>query len=1416
MKKFLLTLIVTMLTCIGAWAQETILIDAGDGVAPSADFKLEAHATVSNSMQVGDLLRIYYHSNSGGYTYCDFGYDNNGYNFMFEVNTNQGDSDAQTWTYKDVSLTSEWISNIQNYGLKVNGWSSASNITLQKLTFIHYDAPESVSLNESSITLGIGSTYNLLKATVNPSTANQTVDWSVVSGGESIVSVDANGVITGLAAGDAYVRATVPGTSYYADCFVKVQKGFKLTLAADKTTVLNTDGGTVNITPTVSLEGESPVEGEDYDIDYSIPVNADPTNVTIDGKVITIKPGAVAGTYTVVAELDPVKAEFAGATATMDFVVDAPLTDAMHFEIDDQTFGKSQGTKEIELILKIDNGTFANLSAANHSFSASSDGESVVTANWKAGTANEYNNTIVFTINGVGEAHVTLTDQATKDGKVAIATKTITVTVTGDPLHFTMGSLTVNDDQALSLDAIKAAVTKVYTEVNSTQTDVDPANYGIEVYKDDAKVETSIPAQGSEVSSFNITVKVKATNENYTDAEQQIVPVTVTHKKSFTLNLDNIDKTTIKANIHEKATINPTSKYNDEDVAVEYSCVSSDPTVATAEVVDGKIVVTAQKEGTVTITVTATPIGDDAANYAPMTETISIEVTQSWVTLSKETIEGKEYVVVNVPVGGAFGPISDEPTTVVENGASLAELRVAENVKVTGSIANSDMRELIHLIGDSNETGTNPQGYCYTLDMGEAQMTEAIDVTITNDQNWTHSWIDNYYGANLWLLENLTLPQPHPDYTVIPTGMNKLWNENGTAFKSLSIPNGWTEVGDHAFTNLTGNGLKALTSLTLGNSITKIGSYAFAHASYVTSLVMPTELVEIKDNAFFGYESVTHLELNDKLEKIGAFAFRNLNSLKVLNMPYNIKRIDEHAFDPANALEDVYFYGHAPSFVHTFAFGGDKQMANNTVNDQLYNEKYDPTTTRFNYQVAGVLACLLHYPKEYESEYIDVTRVYEKRNPHELYHKGNQDNKYTMPGWTSEVISAISTHPQHNSNAKIEQYVDYGVKDQYYGDNMIWPSQSQMTMGFALAQGGYKWIGDPLDADQYDPEATYENGGIDKRGLFQFITTMGNATIAFSYEQEKWYTIALPFNMSPDEIKRIFGDKTQVCRFSKVERQATGDEKEIRLEFRNSVMEDVLTAGTDYVGTYYKPYTGIDAENKPVTEPAFTKPGIIHHYPYMIKPSGTVNEDPAIRIEGTKRIFNGHGFERISGTLHGDEVLSSDEAFYYEFSPILESGTFKPYSYVFVDNAGHHEYVFYKGRKCDDMESIYIDKSKPEGYYTKDDDGYILANGEYVYIDGGRKNQNTAYVQLPTTEDRILRGHDDYLAFFASTPSSLAPINASVFGDEEVTGIERVVIVCGTDEVEDNKVYTINGQLVNSRVLAPGLYIKNGKKFIVK
>ena len=82
-------------------------------------------------------------------------------------------------------------------------------------------------------------------------------------------------------------------------------------------------------------------------------------------------------------------------------------------------------------------------------------------------------------------------------------------------------------------------------------------------------------------------------------------------------------------------------------------------------------------------------------------------------------------------------------------------------------------------------------------------------------------------------------------------------------------------------------------------------------------------------------------------------------------------------------------------------------------------------------------------------------------------------------------------------------------------------------------------------------------------------------------------------------------------------------------------------------------------------------------------------------------------------------------------------------------------------------------------------------------------------------------GKADYTNFFGGNGSSMAKVSQqSVFGfDDDATGIEQVSIVAGEGK-DAQTVYNLNGEVVSrgnqANALPRGIYIQNGKKFVVR
>ena len=152
---------------------------------------------------------------------------------------------------------------------------------------------------------------------------------------------------------------------------------------------------------------------------------------------------------------------------------------------------------------------------------------------------------------------------------------------------------------------------------------------------------------------------------------------------------------------------------------------------------------------------------------------------------------------------------------------------------------------------------------------------------------------------------------------------------------SYTVPNGVTNIGDHAFHYCTN-----LTSITISDSVTSIGSYGFAECHSLTNAATGNGVSNIGSNAFYACVSLKAVTLANSVTSIGSWAFANcvgLASVSLANrvanigayafyycigltsvtIPSSVTNIDNKAFASCPPLMGAYFQGNAPSAIST-------------------------------------------------------------------------------------------------------------------------------------------------------------------------------------------------------------------------------------------------------------------------------------------------------------------------------------------------------------------------------------------------------------------------------------------------------------------------------------------------------------------
>ena len=121
-----------------------------------------------------------------------------------------------------------------------------------------------------------------------------------------------------------------------------------------------------------------------------------------------------------------------------------------------------------------------------------------------------------------------------------------------------------------------------------------------------------------------------------------------------------------------------------------------------------------------------------------------------------------------------------------------------------------------------------------------------------------------------------------------------------TKYKTISMPDTITEIGDYAFYYCG-----QLTTITLSSGLTSIGEAAFEGCSLLGNVTLPKGLTAIGNNAFYYCEAIEEIAIPEGVTTIGAYAFCGCSSLTSVSIPTSIRTIGESAFKDCTGLTSI-------------------------------------------------------------------------------------------------------------------------------------------------------------------------------------------------------------------------------------------------------------------------------------------------------------------------------------------------------------------------------------------------------------------------------------------------------------------------------------------------------------------------------
>lgn len=297
-----------------------------------------------------------------------------------------------------------------------------------------------------------------------------------------------------------------------------------------------------------------------------------------------------------------------------------------------------------------------------------------------------------------------------------------------------------------------------------------------------------------------------------------------------------------------------------------------------------------------------------------------------------------------------------------------------------------------------------------------------------------------------------------------------------------------------------------------------------------------------------------------------------------------------------------------------------------------------------------------------------------------------------------------------------------------------------------------------------------------------------------------WRSVALPYNLSRDQLKKAFGNDVVICELG-----------------QSTVTKEKKTDG-DLTHYHY----GISFNFTKIPD---TEEGINANYPYMIKLKSGVKPADFYPIENVKadvRDYQAYEFRTgqfdlsaLDATMPAAGDKNYDELNkIYKYEQDIKTDLidarmiFKSTAPVFdITNTGVGNVEIIKGTSNKTVLNIPKYNGGATNYYLYDNVLYPVKD-KSVKLSSG-----LAYVVFPAATRILFEQPDD-------TAQAGAKITYFFCDENETTGIEEIDMTPASVCKAQQNVYSLDGQLVHKGLsvegLAKGIYIVNGKKVIIK
>lgn len=474
-----------------------------------------------------------------------------------------------------------------------------------------------------------------------------------------------------------------------------------------------------------------------------------------------------------------------------------------------------------------------------------------------------------------------------------------------------------------------------------------------------------------------------------------------------------------------------------------------------------------------------------------------------------------------------------------------------------------------------------------------------------------------------------------------------------------------------------------------------------------------------------------------------------------------------------------------------------------TVNGTKRELTLDPSTKDGGINDNEIISAFTFIPLQEGSNVIEITN---NENGNDIALENIEIN----PGINAEVELGRIFSKADNENAEVSIYVsennakvEFGVYKGNTEDPVIIDhfraSYLGGPKGLLLQDSQSDWDYAGEGSINEDDKAKYQWSQCQQQNNQGKTRVLDNVPVYLQrdFGANEWSTIALPFNMNRAQLYEAFGETVRVGYLY--------DSPGKTLYFYIYDLNDDSWAGDDkYVIEAGKPYF------IKVTKPANIMSSNAE-LSALVSSYGTLEDGLKNDLLDIKNSMSDDDIKKLGikyyvmhvniGNQSSDLFTENEETAVYPDS----LRQIKTDAYITDGKGFEYSVQGHDGYKL---------KFVPVLYKTQIPDGvYTLSGGRFKFYIGGKQHlkgfrayiEDTAPGYGPTTDSST------------GSPTTAKPW----YFENSTTGIVQIVENISEDDVKNlspthNKVYNLNGQQVNANELHRGIYIRNGRKFIVK